>query len=55
MLPPAAMLIGCGVNAYPRAESQMFASIVPVNALAVGRLCHFFLAPLPQHTAYIII
>jgi len=30
------MLIDFGVNAYPRTESQMFASIVPVNALAVG-------------------
>src|SRR5450756_1417918 len=30
------MLIFCGVNTYPRTESQMFASIVPLNALAVG-------------------
>ena len=36
MLPFAAMLIFCGVNACPEAESQMFASIVPLNALAVG-------------------
>ena len=36
MLPFAAMLIFCGVNACPEAESQTFASIVPLNALAVG-------------------
>jgi hypothetical protein len=36
VLPFAVMLIDCGINAYPRTESQMFESIVPVNALAVG-------------------